>query len=359
MDFENREYSYIKTIGQLSGDGIAIFDIITKTFIYKNNFFKEIFNAEDNNTSLQYDIIYSVIFAEDLDYLQLKYNELLDKKSVNSTEFRLRFPDKKIKHLSCDAYLISENKHIVIYIKDITKIKQHEDYLIKYAAQKDTLLDMLTHNLGGPLLLSKDLISFLKNEDNTDKTNNAKKIINFLQQTTEQCIDIVNDFLKQEHYESATIYVRKTRFDVIEKINVTLEKLRVMNEGKRFIFTSQFKNLNITSDPVKFFQAIHNILSNSIKFTKQSGTIEISVSETDEFYLFIVKDDGIGINDKIKQTIFIPNSIGQLGLNGEKSSGLGLSIAKTLIELLDGRIWFKSELDKGTIFFISLPKNID
>jgi two-component system, OmpR family, sensor histidine kinase VicK len=350
------EYSFIKKIGELSDDGAVIFDTSANQFVYANKNFLKIFSFEYDKLIEQSDIVLSFIYAEDLNYLKSRYKELLQKGFINTTEFRLLFKNGTLKHISCDAFLIENDRYMVAFIKDITRIKQHEDYIVKYAAQKDTLLDMLTHNLGGPLLLTKDLLEFLKLGDKHENKDNLEKIVTLITQNTQQCIDIVNDFLREEHYESASIYVRKTRFDVVEKINVTIEKLRIMNTDKHFVFTSELKTLNINSDPVKFFQIIHNILSNAIKYTKKDGTIEIILTELEDKYLFTIKDDGIGMKEDIKKLVFNKRINGETGLKGQKSSGLGLSIAKMLIELIGGEIYFESEHDKGTSFTLSLPK---
>lgn len=349
-------YNFIKKIGDITDDGIAVYDIKKKSFLYVNSNFTRIFGIGEQDLFLDSKIILKFILAEDSAYLQMRYDELMETGCINTTEFRLVFPDHILKHISCDVLVLEDTNLITAFVKDISEAKKHEDYLIKYTAQKDTLLDMLTHNLSGPLQLSKDMISSLQKGYNENNLADINKLLNIMQENTQQCIDIVNDFLRQEHFESAHTYVRKTRFDLVEKIHVTLDKLRAMNKDKVFTLTSDLENINITSDAVKFFQVIHNILSNAIKFTGDQGVIEISVREQDSSYLISFRDNGVGIPETDRADIFLKKIKGRVGLKGEKSSGLGLSIAKKLVDLLNGQIWFESRENEGSTFYLQLPK---
>jgi two-component system sensor histidine kinase VicK len=257
--------------------------------------------------------------------------------------------------MSCDVLMLDDSRLVTAFIKDISNAKLHEDYLIKYTIQKDTLLDMLTHNLSGPLFMSKDIVEKFK-EQNGNHIDESSRLIGLVAENTQQCIDIVNDFLRKEHSESSQVYVRKTRFDVIEKIEAILVKLREMNEDLVFKLTSPVKALNINSDPVKFFQIIHNLLSNAIKFTHSNGTINIEVKEESAGYIICIRDSGIGIPETLKAGLFVEKIQGRAGLRGEKSLGLGLYIVKKLVTLMKGRIWFESEEGSGSSFFVQLPK---
>jgi len=352
----NVDYNFIKKFGELTEDGIAIYNIRGREFVYTNDNFLKIFEVSNESLLNDSALILKFIMSEDFVYLKSRLDELISTGHLNTTEFRLRFPESDIKHVSCDVLMLDNDHLVAAFVKDISKAKLHEDYLIKYTAQKDTMLDMLTHNLSGPLLISKEVIASLQKGYSDNNFADISKLISIIQENTQQCIDIVNDFLRTEHFESAHTYVKKTRFDVIEKINVTLDKLRTMNKDKTFLLTSDLHNLNINSDPVKFFQILHNILSNSIKFTQADGVIDIHVQESEKFYTICVKDNGIGIPEALRVNLFKERVVGRTGLKGEKSSGLGLSIARRLVSLMGGEVWFESTENEGSSFYIKLPK---
>lgn len=351
------DYSFIKRVGDLTGDGVAVYDMQDKKFLYTNEIFLDIFQIQNETLSNDTKTVLTYVYTEDLDYLKARTEELFLQGSINTTEFRLKLPGNVTKHLSCDVMVLDDKKMLTAFVKDISKNKKHEDFLIKYTAQKDIMLDMLTHNLGGPLQLSKDVIASIQKGYGENNIADVSRLIAIMQENTQQCIDIVNDFLREEHFESSLTFVRKSRFDVIEKIKVMMDKLKEINKDKTFIQKSNLERLIVNSDPVKFFQIVHNLLSNSIKFTKANGIIEIDVKNEDEVYIISIKDNGIGIPLGMHASVFQDKIIGRTGLKGEKSKGLGLSIASRLTKIMGGEIWFESHENTGTVFFVKLPKD--
>lgn len=348
----------IVKIGELSTDGVFVYDLADKRFTYLNEAFSQIFEATNETFKAQASIVLEYILSEDSFYLNSRYEDLLTTGCISNTEFRMQLPGGLHKHVSCDAYLMDDHQTIIGFVKDVTNAKKHEDYIIDYGARKDTLLDMVTHNLMGPLNLSKNVLGWIqKSITNESDTQLLSEQLHLMQESTQQCIDIVTDFLKEEHLESESIYVRKTRFDVIDRINAILEKLKQTNKDKVFRLVTHLQNLNISSDAVKFFQIIHNIVSNAIKFTPEDGEIEIVLDEADDHYIISISDNGIGIPDHLKPFIFDRRtSAGRAGLKGDKSNGVGLSIIKRLVEIMEGQIWFESTENVGTTFYVKLPK---
>src|SRR4051812_32093551 len=102
------DYNFIKKIGDLTEDGIVVYDLDTRTFIYTNTNFLEIFQITDETLFSDSGLVLKFILSEDFIYLKSRYDELISTGCINTTEFRLKFPDGTIKHLSCDV-LILEN----------------------------------------------------------------------------------------------------------------------------------------------------------------------------------------------------------------------------------------------------------
>ncbi|MBC8033336.1 MAG: PAS domain-containing sensor histidine kinase [Chitinophagaceae bacterium] len=347
----------IRRIVQLSNDGVFIYNFIERKFHYINDKIPALFNETGEAIRSLSDIVLKVLKAEDRHYLSSRFNELLKTGCITSTEFRLEFEDGTIRHLCCDAYVMDADNTIAGFVKDLTKTKEHEDFMINYGARKDTLLDMITHNLAGPLHMSKSMLDWTKQVVSDNKSFDVRQQLELIADSTLECINIVNEFLKEEHQESALTYVRKTRFDILERVRTTMDKLVVLNKDKHFRLVTDLDNLNITADSVKFFQVIHNLLSNSIKFTREGGNIDIKVEEGETDFTISVSDDGIGIPEQMHRMIFLQRSqAGRPGLKGEKSNGLGLFIAKQLVEVMGGTLGFSSKEEAGSTFFVKLPK---
>ena len=347
----------IARIGDLSTDAVFIYDIRSRRFTYLNNACEKILGIANDELKERPQQLLALIESEDSFYLGRCYAELIDKQFVGATEFRVKIPGEGIKHLSCSAYLLGDETVIVGFVQDITLDRQHADYIINYGAKKDTLLDMMTHNLSGPLALSNDIINWMSEHSRDRIPQEIWTQINLIKANTQECLDIVNDFLKREHLESEHIYVKKSRFDVLSRIIETLDKLIETNKNKKFRLITKLENLNINTDSVKFFQVIHNLVSNAIKFTPDNGEIDIVVEETETTFIIRVRDNGIGIPKEMHPVLFNKRTTAKRdGLKNESSNGLGLSIVKNLTDLLGGNVSFSSQAKKGSEFSIELPK---
>lgn len=346
----------IQRIGNLSKDGVFVYDLRGGRFRYVNQPFAALFNLNRELLQEQPKLVLPYLRSEDAYYLRHRLQELEKEHCVRNAEFRLHFSDGAIRHLTCDAYQLDDPSVVAGFVKDLTLEKEHEDYIINYGARKDTLLDMMTHNLSGPLYLSQNILNWMQEAQQTPE--DIRSQLHIIQENTRHCLDIVNDFLKQEHIESERIYVKKTRFNVLERIIATLDRLIASNRDKKFQLITELDNLNISTDSVKFFQIIHNLVSNAIKFTPVNGRIDIIVEETESSFIIRVRDNGIGIPLALQASLFEKRTpSGRDGLNKEASTGLGLSIVKTLTELLGGKIWFETEENKGSVFSVELPKD--
>jgi two-component system, OmpR family, sensor histidine kinase VicK len=346
----------IQHIGELSKDGVFMYNTLSGKFTYMNDPFAMIFDTSKDQLMEKPGLILMLMVTEDAFYLRQRYAELVKEGSVSRNEFRIHFANN-IKHLSCDAYLLNDNL-VGGFVKDVTCEKQHEDYIIDYGAKKDTLLDMITHNLTGPLHLSHDILRWMQRTYTDNSKEDLSTQLKMIQANTQECIDIVNDFLRQEHLESERIFVRKTRFDLLDRIMTTLEKIIATNKNKKFRVITDLAHLDINADSVKFFQVIHNLISNAIKFTPDGGQIDIIVEEHPRTFIIRVKDNGIGIPAHLHSQLFDRYTASKRdGLNNEPSSGIGLHIVKVLVGLMEGKVWFESGEYKGSTFSIELPKD--
>ncbi|MEA2049696.1 MAG: ATP-binding protein [Campylobacterota bacterium] len=151
----------------------------------------------------------------------------------------------------------------------------------------------------------------------------------------------------------------------IEKIDFNLEK--VLNDVKNLIkFKADEKglnfdieydkniNLNLYGDSLRISQILINLLNNSLKFTEK-GFVKLYVSSIENRFVFEVEDSGIGMSKDQQSKLFQAFSQAD-GSTTRKygGTGLGLSISKQLVELMGGKIWVKSEFDKGSKFCFEL-----
>ncbi|HYF68917.1 MAG TPA: PAS domain-containing sensor histidine kinase [Ohtaekwangia sp.] len=344
----------LKAIGRKSNDGIIVYNSSQQKVEYCNNAFCQIIQiAKTDILGNSFGTFRSSIKDDD-HFLHSRFELLKKNGSVTNVELRVK-PDK---YISCDVYSINEGKLIVALVKDITNIKIHSDYITEFGARKDAILDMVAHNLSGPLNLTNTLVNLI---DQLNETEHYRKVDNhtrIIRENTQHCIEIINSFLKEEHLESQHVFVKTNRYDAIEKIGIIIARLRIFDEKKDIKLFSSTRELFVSGDDVKFFQIIHNILSNAMKFTTPQGKIIVEVTDNGDAFSVVIKDNGIGIPEHLHPHIFKKNTLAaRPGLRGERSIGMGLYIVARLVALMKGKIRFESEENKGTTFILDFPKN--
>lgn len=358
MSVEIRDASFqdIMRIGKLSLDGIFIYDLIRDRFRYFNPPLTRIVEVNKKLLMEEPKLILTSILGDDLEYVTIRYHELLHKEFVEDVQFRLLL-NKASKLVSCNCYLTSDRSAIIGFLKDISKMREHEEYLINFGARKDAILDAVSQQLCTPLNLSKFTVDLIGKALNEKKYGRLNAHIEVMREVTSECIRVIDEFLIQEHTRSPDIYTKANRFDLMAKIRVVLDKMKELNRDKKIKLRADVSHLFITGDDLKFFQIVHNILSNAIKFTKQNGLVEISVKDLGNKVEIIIEDDGIGIPEKLQPYIFDRKTrAGRPGIKGETSTGIGLHVSKKLVELMRGKISFESRENEGTRFTLVIPK---
>jgi two-component system, OmpR family, sensor histidine kinase VicK len=343
---------YITHIGDLSTDGMFVYDDRAKSFSYVNASLLRFFDFDETNFPNVKDILKKII-DEDREYLQAAYLRLKQNSVVENVEFRMRVLGV-LKTFCCSAYQITES--VIGFVEDLTKIREHDAYITAYGAKKDAILEMVSHNLSGPLNMSHHILTSLEKVTSGYGNQEVNKHLELIRESMNHCIDVINDLMIEEHLISETVYIKKTRFDVIHTIHNTLERLRKSFPEKEFHFSSLIHPLFLNSDEVKFFQVFHNLVLNSVKFTQENGTIEVDLDTNADHLFLTIRDNGIGIPDALKPYIFAKYSAASRpGLKNERSIGIGLYITHKLVTLLGGTITFSSAENLGSTFSIKLP----
>ena len=146
--------------------------------------------------------------------------------------------------------------------------------------------------------------------------------------------------------------------NVVESVTLSVsEYIRV--KSIKLIFDTDIEECIISCDPEKIERVILNILSNSIKFTKPGGSMNVNMYDKGENIIISIKDTGIGIqNDKLDIIFDRFRQVDRSLTRKQEGSGIGLSIVKSLVELHEGKISVLSEFGKGTEFIIELPVKV-
>lgn len=346
----------IKGIGKMSSDGVCVYDFGSQTFSYCNTGFVKIFNtSKEDILANSYNAIKPLINDEE-EYVNNLLFEIKNKGKIQNVELRLNLKSIE-KFVSIDAFLLGNKELLVAIIKDISSAKQHLNYIVEFGARKDALVDMVAHNLSGPLNLTTNLLNAVDQLNRSQQNRKADKYTRLIRESTQQCIEIINSFLDEEHSESARIFVKETRFDLVSKVKIVVDRVKQFYRDKDLEIIADKNEIMVTADDVKLFQIVHNLVSNAVKFTPANGKISVVLTDDMDFFEVRITDTGIGIPEHLQPFIFQRNTpASRDGLKGEKSIGMGLYIVKKLAAMMGGNIAFESKDNHGSTFIVRVPK---
>lgn len=241
---------------------------------------------------------------------------------------------------------------------DVTEFKALEkqkelilDELEKRNEELNEYAHIVSHDLKSPLRNIDALVSWIK-EDNKDKLDTrTHQNLELIEKTLETMENLISNILT--YSSSGTL---QNNDELVALNEVVHNIIKVILIPKNISVTVVKELPTVFGDATKFQQLFQNLISNAIKFTdKENGIVEIDYSENETQYQFSVKDNGIGIEKKYHEKIF---KIFQSLTKREDSTGIGLSIAKKIVELYQGKIWLESEKGLGTTFYFTIAKKI-
>lgn len=220
---------------------------------------------------------------------------------------------------------------------------------------KDKLLSVIAHDLKNPIgsiLGFSKLIEEAVNEKDCSSALEYNKIVD---STIKRTNELLNNLLQWAQIQTTKITTKLSVVDVRKLSCGVVELLISMAQNKNIKLINHIpEGIIINSDEVILETIIRNIVSNSIKFTRNGGFVEIFTEEMGKDLYIIIKDNGVGIErDKIP-LIFNLSNITETGTGGEKGTGLGLPICKDLAEKINAEIKVKSIVGQGTEFLIKI-----
>ncbi|MBE7713630.1 MAG: HAMP domain-containing histidine kinase [Cyanobacteria bacterium SIG26] len=238
-------------------------------------------------------------------------------------------------------------------------IKEQNRQIKKHEKLQNQFIANISHDFRTPLNSIIGFSELLNNEIFGKLNTKQKEYVSDINIAGVHLLGMINDVLDISKIESQTIKLNISEIDANMLITEVINILNPLTQKKKIIFKCNIKeNLSLQGDFVKLQQVLFNIIGNAIKFSPNDSEINILADNIDNKIQIIIQDFGIGIEKKYQKKIFekffqIQNDFSKT----ETSTGLGLPISKEFIKLHNGKITVKSEINKGTIFTIILPKN--
>ena len=252
---------------------------------------------------------------------------------------------------------------VIVWLVDITELKKIENDLraAKEIAEhlgrvKDEFIANISHELRTPM---NAVIGGLHLLHSTGLSEEQTSFAEIIETSAKQLMQFINNMLDFSQFESGKIFMASEDFDIRETLDNVLSLFRDEINAKHLQLLCSVDDdvpAQITGDPARLQQVLHCLVDNAVKFTAQ-GSVQIHVhiesTEDDNIVLwFSVRDTGIGMSPENQTQIFQPFSRADSSETRKfGGTGLGLSVAKNLVEMMGGRIWCTSELEQGSTFF--------
>lgn len=217
-------------------------------------------------------------------------------------------------------------------------------------AKKNEFLSFATHQLRSPLTSIKWGLDSLKEKF-------SMETINHLLVTTDDLIGTVNDLLDISKMEQGGMVMKLEEFDIHDFVGRIVEEFRMTaeNKGLKLVFHGDNVACFIRSDQNKLRQVFVNLIDNAIKYTKK-GEIDVTFKKASHNAVIEVRDTGPGIDEHELSELFDKFLRGKAGKLSEAGSGLGLYLAKQIVQALRGTISAHSQgIGKGSTFRVVLP----
>ena len=251
-------------------------------------------------------------------------------------------------------------------IHDITHIKQNESDLIKAKEEaekanlvKSEFLSSMSHDLRTPLNAVLGFGELLKYDPSEALSSNQSGYVEQIIKGGKHLLNLINDILDLAKIEADKVDLFIEELDLYSVLDECIILIQPLSEAYNIKINDNYKNQEnkfIQADNTRLKQILLNILSNAIKYNKENGSITIERQVIDKRKLRInIIDTGLGIATDKQADIFTPFFRVDNNDSSIEGTGIGLTLSKKLIKIMNGSIGFVSEINKGSTFWIEIP----
>lgn len=239
------------------------------------------------------------------------------------------------------------------------QLEKRNQHLLMLDEEKNNLIKILAHDLRTPInhvqgLAQVYLLSY------RDASEDQRQIITQIQDASVRLNKMISHTLDLDALENNRVSVFMDDVHISSLVHQVVTSFEKAAQKKEITmtFTSQCETCGIKGDSLFLIQVFENLISNALKFSPPEKSIQVIVQEKNNKVMIRVKDQGPGLTDEDKQNLFKKFSrLSARPTSGEGSLGLGLSIVKKYVELMEGKVWCESEVGNGAEFVVEFGKS--
>ncbi len=221
-----------------------------------------------------------------------------------------------------------------------------------------TLLGLAAHDLRHPAAALVIFSELLTEAVGPDANAEQRELIDSIHSASELLLRLLDDSLELAQAESGTAQLRAAPSAVEDILarSVAISRPLAARKRMRLSFTQKGEPLLVLLDGIKMSKVFNNLIGNAIQYSQPGARIKVRLSHCEDAVVVSVQDNGPGVNPADLIALFTPfQKTRSRQASDQSSTGLGLAIAKHIVDLHGGRIWVTSEVGKGTTFYVSLP----
>lgn len=316
------------------------------------------------------------LFFAGIVYLLIKKNvfssgskEILKEQSIlNSNNSSLEELKIQNKELTAEIFFLEEkNKKLKQKVKDLKEaivhleeqkkqLEKSESTLKELRIQKEETLTMVAHDIKNPAGTIKNFVNLLESYDLN--AQEQQDVLKGLLETSSRILNLADEFSSIVAQEHVTVNLKKEVSNLNNAVDDIVRSNKVTAERKEISLLLK-KNVDlpeVVMDKVKIKEVIDNFVNNAIKYSPANATINVSTKYDKNFATVEIKDNGFGLTEnELLKAFEKGTTLSTKPTGGESSSGLGLWIAKRIVEEHDGKVWVSSKKGIGSTFAFKLP----
>jgi PAS domain S-box-containing protein len=246
-----------------------------------------------------------------------------------------------------------ETTGIVVTFTDITERRQVERI-------KDEFVSIVGHELRTPLTSIRGSLGLMAGGVFGELDEQGKRMLDIAVSNTDRLVRLINDILDIDRIEAGRVTMQKVRCRSDELVAQVIESMRGQADTAGVRMLGDADPVVLRADPDRVLQTLTNLISNAVKFSPRGEEVRITAHAVGEAVLFSVGDRGRGVPPDQREAIF--ERFGQVDASDSREKGgfgLGLPIARSIVEQHGGTIWVDSEPGHGSTFWFTLPRASD